>query len=67
MLPKLMIMTIQEKLTDVENILRVFDFLNKKHTREVGVDQELDCIFKERNIVHHWRAISGSFESTQKV
>lgn len=65
MLPKLMIMTIQEKLTDVENILRVLDFYT--NTREIGVDQELDCIFKERNILHHWRAISGSFESTQKV
>lgn len=53
MLPKLMIMTIQEKLTDVKNILRVLDFLNKKHTREIGVDQELDCIFKERNTVRH--------------
>lgn len=53
MLPKLIIMTIQEKLTDVKNILRVLTFLNKKQTREIGVDQESDCIFKERNTVHH--------------
>lgn len=64
MLPKLMIMTIQEKLTDVKNILRVLDFLNKKHTRETG---SWTVYSRKGTLSVTEGAISGPFESTQKV
>lgn len=46
-------MTRQEKLTDVENIIRTFSVLNNKHTRGIGDAWVLEYASREKNTVQH--------------